>query len=149
MSLTPDAKKLLAETIRSLRDKLLLAIHDEADRRYRLSVPLREAGLDEAHGKRRERIEAWIDEHARAQKPKNAKELKASKDRLLAQAEKEAAATLINRLVLLRQLEAAGLSKPQVVTGGWNSKGYREFRDFAPALCTNGTTMQPRVTRRS
>lgn len=140
MALTPEAKKLLAETIRSLRSKLLLAIHDEADRRYRLSVPLREAGLDEAHGKRRERIEAWIDEHARAQKPKNAKELKVTKDRLLAQAEKEASATLINRLVLLRQLEAAGLSKPQVVTGGWNSKGYREFRDFAPALCTNGTT---------
>jgi hypothetical protein len=140
MSLTPEAKKLLAETIRNLRAKLLLAIHDEADRRYRLSVPLREAGLDEAHARRRERIEAWIDEQARAQKPKNPKELKATKDRLLAQAEKEAAATLVNRLVLLRQLEAAGLSKPQVVIGGWNSKGYREFRDFAPALCTNGTT---------
>ena len=69
MSLTPEAKKLLAETIRSLRAKLLLAIHDEADRRYRLSVPLREAGLDEAHGKRRERIEEWIDEHARDQMP--------------------------------------------------------------------------------
>jgi hypothetical protein len=141
MSLTPEAKKLLAETIRSLRDKLLLAIHDEAERRYRLSVPLRKAGLDEAHTKRRERIEAWLDEQARAQKTsKKEKDLKATKERLLAQAEKEAAATLINRLVLLRQLEAAGLSKPQVVTGGWNSKGYREFRDFAPTLCTNGTT---------
>lgn len=141
MSLTSEAKKLLAETIRSLRDKLLLAIHDEAERRYRLSVPLRKAGLDEAHTKRRERIEAWLDEQARAQKTsKKEKDLKATKERLLAQAEKEAAATLINRLVLLRQLEAAGLSKPQVVTGGWNSKGYREFRDFAPTLCTNGTT---------
>jgi hypothetical protein len=140
MALTSEAKKLLAETIRSLRAKLLLALHDEADRRYRLSVPLRDAGLDEAHRKRRARMEAWVEEHARAQKPKNAKELKAAKERLLAQAEKEAAATLINRLVLLRQLEAAGLSKPQVVTGGWNSKGYREFRDFAPTLCSNGTT---------
>jgi hypothetical protein len=26
------------------------------------------------------------------------------------------------------------------VTGGWSSKGYREFREFAPTLCTNGTT---------
>jgi hypothetical protein len=147
MSLTPEAKKLLAETIRGttqdpekgIRARLLRAIHDEADRRYRLSVPIGEAGLDEAHRRRRERIEAWVDERARAAKPKTT-ELKATKDRLLAQAEKEAAATLVNRLVLLRNLEALGLSKPAVVTGGWSSKGYREFREFAPTLCTSGTT---------
>jgi hypothetical protein len=145
MALTPEAKRLLAETIRGtqqdpekgLRAKLLRAIHDEANRRYRLSVPIAEAGLDEAHRRRRQRIEAWIDEHARASK--STKERGTTKQRLLAQAEKEAAATVINRLVLLRQLEACGLSKPQVVTGGWSSKGYREFREFAPTLCTNGT----------
>ena len=73
MPLTPDAKKLLAETIRGsaqdpekgVRARLLRAIHDEADRRYRLSVPIGEAGLDEAHRRRRERIEAWIDERYR------------------------------------------------------------------------------------
>ncbi len=146
--LTPEAKKLLAETIRGtaqspekgLRGRLLQAIHDEADRRYRLSVPIAQAGLDEAHKKRRQRIEAWVDERARATKPKNKAEHKATAERLLAQAEKEAAATLINRLVLLRHLEALGLSKPLVVTGGWSSRGYREFRAFAPTLCTNGTT---------
>lgn len=148
MSLTPEAKKVLAEAIRGtqqdpskgLRAKLLSAIHDEADRRYRLSVSIQEAGLDEAHRRRRERIESWVDERARATKPKGKAELKAAQERLLAQAEKEAAATCINRLVLLRQLEAFGLSKPAVLTGGWNSKGYREFREFAPTLCTNGTT---------
>ncbi|WP_437872579.1 BREX-6 system adenine-specific DNA-methyltransferase PglX [Sorangium sp. So ce363] len=148
MPLTPEAKKLLAETIRGtaqdpekgIRARLLRAIHDEADRRYRLSVPLGDAGLDEVHRKRRERIEAWIDERARATKPKNKAELKATKERLLAQAEKEAAATVVNRLVLLRHLEALGLSRPGVVTGGWNSKGYREFREFAPTLCADGTT---------
>lgn len=148
MSLTPAAKKLLAETIRGtaqapekgIRALLLRAIHDEADRRYRLSVSIHEAGLDEAHRRRRERLEAWIDERARATKPKNKSELKATNDRLLAQAEKEAAATLVNRLVLLRHLEALGLSRPAVVTGGWSSKGYRELREFAPTLCTNETT---------
>ncbi|MEO7037029.1 MAG: BREX-6 system adenine-specific DNA-methyltransferase PglX, partial [Polyangiaceae bacterium] len=146
--LTPDAKRLLAETIRGtaqtpekgLRERLLRAIHDEADRRYRLSVPIAEAGLDEAHSRGRERIEAWLDERARATKPKNKTELNSAMARLLAQAEKEAAATLVNRLVLLRHLEALALSKPAVLTGGWNSKGYREFREFAPTLCTNGTT---------
>ncbi|WP_437320724.1 BREX-6 system adenine-specific DNA-methyltransferase PglX [Sorangium sp. So ce385] len=148
MPLTPEAKKRLAETIRGtaqdpekgIRARLLRAIHDEADRRYRLSVSIADAGLDEAHRRRRERIEAWVDERARATKPKNKAELKAAKERLLAQAEKEAAATLVNRLVLLRHLEALGLSRPGVVTGGWNSKGYREFREFAPALCADGTT---------
>jgi hypothetical protein len=147
MALNSEAKKLLAETIRGtqqdpskgLRAKLLRAIHDEADRRYRLSVAIGQAGLDEAHRKRRERIEAWIDENARATKPKNVKERKATDERLLAQVEKDAAATLLNRLVLVRLLEAAGLSKPPVVTGGWSSKGYREFREFAPTLCSNGT----------
>src|SRR5689334_18121816 len=107
MPLTPEAKKLLAETIRGtaqdpekgIRARLLRAIHDEADRRYRLSVSIGDAGLDEAHRKRRERIEAWVDERARATKPKSKAELKATKERLLAQAEKEAAATLVNRLV--------------------------------------------------
>ncbi len=148
MALTPDAKKLLAETIRGtqqdpekgLRARLLRAIHDEADRRYRLSVQIGDAGLDEANRKHRERIEAWIDERARATKPKNKAALKVAKERLLTQAEKEAAATLVNRLVLIRQLEALGLSKPVVLTGGWNSRAYREFRDFAPTLCTNGMT---------
>jgi hypothetical protein len=148
MSLTPDAKKLLAETIRGsaqnpdkgLRARLLRAIHDEADRQYRLSVPIANAELDETHRRRRERIEAWIDERARATRPKDKAELSVAKARLLAQAEKEAAATLVNRLVLLRHLEALGLSKPAVLTGGWNSKGYREFREFGPTLCTNGTT---------
>jgi hypothetical protein len=140
MPLTPEAKKLLGETIRRLRGRLLADLHDEADRRYRLSVPVEKAGLDEAHRRRRERIEAWLDERARASKPKNAAELKSAKARLLGQAEKEAAATLLNRIVLLRALEALGLSKPAVVTGGWNSSGYREFRGFAPALSMNGTT---------
>src|SRR5687768_14021864 len=110
MALTPEAKKVLAETIRGtqqdpekgLRAKLLRAIHDEAVRRYRLSVEkIGDAGLDEAHRRRRERIEAWIEERVRAQKVKGAKELATVRKRLLEQAEKEAAATLINRLVLL------------------------------------------------
>lgn len=147
--LTPKAKRLLAETIhgtaqdpeRGLRARLLRAIHDEADRRYRLSVPIAEAKLDEAHRRRRERIEAWIYERVRATKPKPkpGPEEKAMRARLLAEAEKEAAATLINRLVVVRLLEALGLSKPAVLTGGWASKGYREFHEFGRTLCTNGT----------
>lgn len=143
--MTPEAKKLLAETIRGtqqavargLRARLLDAIHSEAERRYRLAVPIAKAGLDEAALRRRERLEQWIEERARATKPKNQAELEKARARFLLEAEKEAAATFLNRLILVRQLEALGLSKPAVVTGGWNSRGYREFRDFAPALTTS------------
>lgn len=147
MPLTPEAKKLLAETIRGtqqapakgLRAKLLASLRDEAERRYRFAVPLADAGLDEAHRRRRERIEAWLDERARASKPKGKADLKGARERFLEQAIKEAAATLINRHVLVRHLEAMGLSKPAVVTGGWGSHGYRQFREFAPGLTHDET----------
>src|SRR5262245_49272675 len=110
MPLTPDAKKLLAETIRGtaqdpekgLRARLIRAIRDEADRRYRLSIRISDAGLDEAHQKRRERIEAWVAERVRTARPNNAAEAEAARDRFLRQAEKEAAATFINRIFLVR-----------------------------------------------
>jgi hypothetical protein len=147
MALTSEAKRLLAETIRGtaqdpakgLRHRLLEAIRSEAAGRYRLAVPLKDAGLDEAHRRRRERLEAYLDEKTRATKPKNAVEATKTRERLLREAEKEAAATLLNRLITLRLLEARGLSRPAVVTGGWNSKGYREFRDFAPGLIDDET----------
>jgi hypothetical protein len=141
-TLTPEAKQLLATTIRGLRQRLLRDLGDEAERRYRLSVPLVKAGLDEAHHNRRRRLEAWIDERVRAggvSSGKTEKDQKATRDRVLQQAVKEAAATLLNRLVLLRHLEALGLSHPAVVTGGWNSAGYQELRDFAPALTGDET----------
>ena len=65
-TLTPEAKQLLASSIRVLRERLLRDVRDEADRRYRLSVPAKDAGLDEAHRRRRARIEAWLAEHVRA-----------------------------------------------------------------------------------
>lgn len=147
MALTSDAKRLLAETIRGtaqdpakgLRHRLLEAIKSEAAGRYRLAVPLKDAGLDEAHRRRRERLEAYLDEKTRATKPKNASEAEKTRERLLREAEKEAAATLLNRLITLRLLEDRGLSRPAVVTGGWNSKGYREFREFAPGLIDDET----------
>jgi hypothetical protein len=141
-TLTPEAKALLASTIRGLRQRLLRDLGDEAERRYRFSVDIDNAGLDEAHRRRRERIEAWLDERVRASgvaSGKTEKERVASRERHFQQAIKEAAATLLNRLVLLRHLEALGLSRPAVVTGGWNSKGYQELRDFAPALTGDET----------
>jgi hypothetical protein len=82
-----------------------------------MSVSIAQAGLAEAPRRRRERLEAWLDERARSSGAKNDKDRKAARDRFLLQAIKEAAATLLNRLVLLRHLEAMGLSRPAVVIG--------------------------------
>ncbi len=138
-TLTPDAKQLLSRTVRELRARLLRDLHDEAERRYRLSIPPEKAKLPEDLRRRRERLDAWIDERARTANPKNKKETEAARARFLGDAVKEAAATLLNRVVLLRHLEALGLQKPAIVTGGWNSKGYRELREFAPALLGDET----------
>jgi hypothetical protein len=137
LQLTPEAKALLSKTIRGLREQLLNDLHVRVESEYRLSIPqVAKAGLSEAARKRRERLEEWIEERVRAL-PK--KEQDAGRERVQREAEKEAAYTLLHRLVLLRQMEALGLSKPEVVKGGWNSKGYREFRDFAPALLNDET----------
>lgn len=137
--LTPEAKQHLSRTIRDLRARLLRDLHDAAESRYRLSVPLEKANLAEEPRKKRERLEAWLDERARTTEPKDGKAFEAARARFRLEAEKEAAATQLNRLVLLRHLEALKLSKPEVVTGGWNSRGYRELRDFAPGLLGDET----------
>ena len=59
--------------------------------------------------------------------------------------EKQAAYTLLNRLVLLRLMEAPGpagtpLRNPAVVTGGWQSPAYLDFRAVAPALVRSDGT---------
>ena len=138
-TLTPEAKSLLGKTVRELRERLLGDLRAAAESDYRLALPLAKAGLDESARARRSRLEGLIDERARATKPKNAKELESTRQRLWREAEKEAASTLLLRVVLLRQLEAQGLSRPKVATGAWESQGYRELADFAPALLGDPT----------
>lgn len=131
--LTPEAKAALSRTIRELRARLLRDIHDEAESVYRLSIKdADKAGLREAALVRRKRLERWFDERSRGVPEK---QRVAARERFRAEAEAEAAHTLLNRLVLLRHLEALGLSRPMVVTGGWRSVGYKEFRSFSPGLC--------------
>jgi hypothetical protein len=134
MSLTPESKSKLSTTIRSLRAGLLRDLEDHVMGVYRLAVPIGQAGLAEADTVRRGRLEAWLDERTRGAGGKDAR------SRFLKQAVKEAAATLVNRLVFLRLLEQTRgpddrpLRRTQIVSGGWSSKAYLEFRDYAGAL---------------
>ena len=134
----PTTKSKLSTTIYHLRDRLLTEFHNAADSAYRLSIPLEKAGLTEENKIKRERLEDWLDEQARRANggKKGAEEIR---ERHYRSALKLAAATFLNRIVVIRHMEAVGLIKPAVVTGGWNSPGYREFRDFAPALTKDET----------
>lgn len=144
MPMTSNAKHALATTIRSLRTRLLEDLHASTETAYRLSVPARDAGLDEAARARRGRLEAWVAEQLRAQRAAEPERDRPAED-FRREAEKQAAYTLLNRLVMLRLMEASGpsgqpLLAPAVVTGGWESRAYKDFRLLAQGLVRGDET---------
>lgn len=128
MTMTSDAKTKLSKTIRALRERLLTELNEAVDREYKF--PLKNPKLDTKTKVKRQRLEDWLAEQVRTQSGK----VKRTKDDFRRDAEKQAAYTLLNRLVILRIMEAVGLRKPKVVTGGWNSQGYKDFRELAQSL---------------
>ena len=70
----------------------------------------RDAGLDEAARTRRRRLEAWVDEQIRAQGVEQSEGRARTAEDFRREAEKQAAYTLLNRLVILRLMEAPGPS---------------------------------------
>ena len=131
MPMTPKAKSALSSTIRLLRTRLLDDLHAATEGAYRLSIKPDDAKLGEAALIRRERLESWIFEQVRSL-PKKAQV--GASERFRLEVEKDAASTLLNRIVFLRLLEASGLREERVATGGWDSQGYKQFREFAGEL---------------
>jgi hypothetical protein len=131
MSMTPDAKKLLATTIRALRARLLANLAARTQSVYQLDLKAKDANLDEATACKRRRLEEHLDDEVRAQrgrdKPRDAADFRQ-------EVEQTAAYTLLNRLVVLRIMEATGLRRQALVTHGWESPAYKTFRDLAPTL---------------
>ena len=142
MTMTSEAKRALSTTIRNLRQRLLDDLKDGTESAYRLSVRARDAGLDEASKTKRKRLETWIDEQVRAQP---AATNHRSREAFLREAEQQAAYTLLNRLVILRLMEEPGadgvpLRRPALIKGGWDSRGYQDFRELARALVRDEAT---------
>ena len=143
--LAASDKNQLSKTIRKLRDRLVADLQNAADGAYRLSQRLEAVhGMPEAQFCKRKRLEAWIQEQeatvsgGKARKKVGQGE-KLTDSRHFQGAVKLAGATLLNRLVVLLHLEAQGIRRTKVVMGGWDSRGYREFREFAPGLCQDET----------
>lgn len=144
MSMTTDAKRALATTIRNLRARLTDDLHRATDATYRLNLNARDAKLDDHTLQRRTRLTQWLDEQHRAQ-PKRKGTPTRTKDDFLREAELQAAYTLTNRLIVLKLMEAPGpngspLRAPTLITGGWQSRAYRDFRQLAPDLTTSDDT---------
>jgi hypothetical protein len=130
-SMSPDAKKLLATTIRALRARLLADLAARTESVYQLALKAHDADLDEQTACNRRRLEDYLEDQVRAQrgrdKPRDAADFRA-------EVEQTAAYTLLNRLVVLRLMEASGLRRQALVTHGWESPAYKIFRDLAPTL---------------
>ena len=161
MTMTPEAKAQLSTTIRGLRARLLDDLRGAVDSAYRMSVKrkngeplegrrleefIKELSLAEAPRTKRLRLEGWLDEQVRIEgvRGKGADDA-TLRARFRADAEKQAAYTLLNRLVIVRLLESARsadgrpLREPHVVTKGYESAGYKAFRQLAPALRNDDT----------
>ena len=124
--MTPEAKTELRKVIRGtpgssnggLRQKLLDGLQTETERIYRLAIKdVSKAGLKEAEKAKRLRLQDWLDDQVRMDKASG----KRKADVFLKQAVKQAAYTLLNRLVILRLMEGMGLRRPLVLTGGWKN----------------------------
>jgi hypothetical protein len=127
--MAPEAMEALSSSVRRLRALLEADLARQLDRRFRLSVPANQAGLDARQFALRTRLEGWFAERDRARHSTGADGSNSS-----ASIESALASNALLRLFLLRQLEACGLSRPAVLSGGWSSKGYLEFRSHAPGL---------------
>lgn len=136
MPMTPEAKSALRATIRALRTRLLDDLHNSTESTYRMKVPAHSAGLSAALRIRRGRLEQWMDEQVRAQ---GAARQPRMREDFRREAEKQAAYTWLNRILILRLMEAVPRAdgkplRPPVVSAGWESQGYKDFREVAPAL---------------
>ena len=132
--MSPAAKSWLSDNVRALRARLIKDLKDGLESTYRLSIPASRAELDLERASKRRRLDEWLDEQARAGNRGLKETIPQARERHRESAVKLVAATWLNRLVVLGQMEALGLVRTPVFTGGWNSKGFREFREFAPAL---------------
>jgi hypothetical protein len=139
--MTPEAKKLLSSTVRALRARLLGDLQAAMETEYRLGVVrVRDAGLGEAAARKRARLEAWVEEQLRAQGVGGKGKQGRTREDFRREVEQQAAYTLLNRLVVLRLMEASGLRREAVATRGWESTAYKTLRELAPALVQGETS---------
>ncbi len=125
--LTEKTRKKLKETVDKIRTKLIDDLYLEANRKFSFDIKDRSRiRLSPEVVYQYKLLSNWCNDPIRKSKDftTNVKDLI-----------KEFAYTLTNRLFILRQMEARGLQSLLVLTGGKESTGYKEFREFCTELC--------------
>jgi len=125
--LTEATKKKLKEVVSNIRERLLEDIFRGLDRKFSFIVKDRsKLKLTPKTHYQFNVLKEWCEGPVRAEKGFEAN---------IREAVKEAAYTLTNRLLIIKQLEARDIQKMNVVTGGKDSEGYKEFSLLCPQLC--------------
>jgi hypothetical protein len=135
--LDSEAKEALRKTVRRLRALLLDRLDEAARGEYRLDAGIEKAKLPDARHRRRQQLDAWLDEYEREAKPAKGKVPADLRLRGRAVVVKEAAYTWLNRLVFLRMLEHHGVQPLAVISGGEKSPGSIEFARYAGPLAAD------------
>jgi hypothetical protein len=133
--LDPKAKETLRKGVRGLRARLITDLIDEAKSEYQLDLTADKAKLGESQRRKRERLEATLQELVPGASGKSKTKAQSVDELALRLAATEAAHTLLNRLTFLRILEHHGVLQPALVTGGWESPACaQEFQHYGAAF---------------
>lgn len=125
--LTEQTRKALKTTVDAIRAQLISELYAATDQRFSFAAKNRDKlPLSPQDQYDWQLLQNWCQDPMRAQR-----DFTGNVTALI----KEVAYTLTNRLFILRQLEARQIHSLPVLTGGKESVGYREFREFCPELC--------------
>ena len=142
-TLTSEAKEALRKAVRGLRGRLIDRLDEAAEGEYRLRPPPESAQLPEARRGRRERLRRGSTSRcgraqAQGQEAEQGRGRRAARA-ALEQAVKEAAYTLLNRLVLVRILEHPGCRAGVVTRRVGQRRPTRRVRRTTPAAAGDDT----------
>jgi hypothetical protein len=125
--LTESTKKKLKEVVSTIRERLLIDLYKSLDQKFSFIARDRsKLKLDSKIRYQYDVLKNWCDEPNRIEKGLEAN---------IWEVIKEAAYTLTNRLLIVKQLEIRGIQQIKVITGGKESEGYKQFRDLCPQVC--------------
>jgi hypothetical protein len=121
-SLTDRAKGTLKSTVQTIRTRLLDDLHRATVQRFALSAKKREAiRLSPDDALAWETLDSWLSDPGRTHP---------TREDNLAALIKERAYTVVNRLVMLMQMEVRGLRTMRLIADGVEHSAFRTYREF-------------------
>jgi len=125
--LTDHTRGKLKSVVAEIRERLISDIYAAGERKFSFSIKDRnKLKIPVEHQYQYSLLKNWCEDPIR-----NSRDFDTNVRSVI----KEVAYTLTNRIFIIKRLEARNLQKVHVVTGGKESPGYKDFREFCPQLC--------------